>query len=238
MTEYLQIQKTIPFYQRLSSAHSYQRPDIDMYVIAHVLNFTDVVVEVTLPEYCDAPAIIPTSEIKVKRGRRVADYVKKGQEVVAQVIRVDEEGRLDLSMKSVTKEDEAATKERYAKAQKVHSIICSAAGYKRDDAEALYKSFQDIECLYTHFEQILVGDASTENQALLKAIQQRMPIPSYTCEKEIVLRNLNADQTADQLTKLVEKGFKVYITAPPKYKISITMPSRLKAEAALTALSS
>lgn len=227
MTDHQQIQKTIPFYLC-------QTPALDSYVIAHVLDFTDVVVNVVLPEYCDAPAIIPTSEIKVKRGRRVADYVKKGQEVVAQVIRVDEEGRLDLSMKVVTKEDEASTKERYAKAQKVHSIICSAANYSIPDALELYVQCREVqEDLYELFEQILVGDKEAPSETLLQAIQKRINLPSYTCEKEIVIRNINATDTANQLTKLVERGFKVYLTAPPKYKISITMPSRLKAEALL-----
>ncbi len=232
MTDIQALLKSIPFFV-------VDKPPMDSYVIAHVVSFTDVVVEVTLPEYCDAPAIIPTSEIKVKRGRRVGDYVKKGKEVVAQVIRVDEEGRLDLSMKVVTKEDEESVKQRYAKAQKVHSIVCSAANYSAEAAKELYKQLRETsDNLYELFEQMLVGDCESPSDALLQSIKQRMPMPSYTCEKEIVLRHLTAAETAKKLDALVEQGFKVYVTAPPKYKITVSMPSKLKAEAKLMGLSS
>lgn len=220
--------RKIPFYPE-------QTPPMDSYVIAEVQSFTDVVVEVLLPEYGNLPAIIPTSEIKVKRGRRVGDYVKKGKEVVAQVIRVDEEGRLDLSMKVVTQDDDKGVRERYAKAQKVHSIVCTASNYKEEDVRALYNELHSkVENLYAYFEGVLVGEAPCESEALVKAIHMRLVVPSYTVEKEISILSLTAEATEAKLTALVEQGFKVYVTAPPKYKITATASSPQKAEQQLS----
>lgn len=234
-------------------------PPLESYVIAEVLDFTDTVVDVVLPEYGRKDAIIPTSEIKVKRGKRVGDYVKKGKDVVAQVIRVDEEGRLDLSLKVVTKEDEAKVRERYAKAQKVHSIVCTAASYNAEAVKDLYAALgTDFQALHALFEAILVREAEGEaeavgeeeenathtlpssalNEALLKAIHMRMQIPSYTVEKEVVLLSKTVEETEQKLNALVEKGCKVYVTAPPKYKITVTAPSIQKAEHLLSQLTS
>ena len=217
-------------------------PAMDTYVIAEVQSFTDVVVEVTLPEYGQHTAIIPTSEIKVKRGRRVGDYVKKGKEVVAQVIRVDEEGRLDLSMKVVQEVDTKTAFEKYFRAKKAHSILCQGCGYNADAIKAMYENLHQMiydspyADIYAYFESCLVDESAPPNQEILKAIQQRMQIPSYTGEKEILIRNLTADDTMKQLNGLVEKGFKVFVTAPPKYKISFTAPSQEKLALALASV--
>lgn len=128
-------------------------------------------------------------------------------------------------------------RERYAKAQKVHSILCTAGQYKEEAVRDLYADlFHNHPSLYDYFEAVLVGEAECQNSSLTNAISMRMNMPSYTCEKEIVVWSSTVEETAKKLDALVEQGFQVYVTAPPKYKVTCTQASKAKAEALLATM--
>jgi translation initiation factor 2 subunit 1 len=225
--------KQIPFYTN-------PRPSIDSLVVADVVDFNDVIVNCTLPEYCGLEAIIPTSEIKVKRGKAVRNYVKKGQQIVAQVIRIDEQGRVDMSLKMVKEDEQVQTMDTYHKTLKVLQICGAAANYKLERTIELYSLTQslaeDYESPYKYFEACLVEEATAPTPEIQEAIQKRIQTPSYTCEKEIQLRFSEpngVERITKQLNEWHAQGFQVFIVSPPKYKIVATANSLAKAQTLL-----
>jgi translation initiation factor 2 subunit 1 len=225
--------KQIPFFPE-------QTPVKDALVVADVVEFTDILVTCTLPEFCGMEALIPTSEIKVKRGKAVRNYVKKGQQIVAQVIRIDEQGRVDLSLKVVQPEEEKATMDKYHKTLKVLQILGGAANYNKEKTLTLYSLTQTLAEPYTspynYFEACLVGEAVAPIPEIQHSIEKRIPMPSYTCEKEVVLRFSEANGVAlitKQLNEWYENGLQVFIVSPPKYKLVATANSLAKAQALL-----
>jgi translation initiation factor 2 subunit 1 len=225
--------KTIPYYTS-------KTPSKDSLVIAYVYEFNDVIVNCTLPEYCGMEAIIPTTEIKVKRGKAVRNYVKKGQQIVAQVIRIDELGRVDLSLKAVRSDEEEGILDKYHKTLKVLQVIGAAANYGEEKAIELYSITQtlakDYESPYAYFEACLVGEDIAPNKEIQQVIQKRFTMPSYTCEKEVSLRFSEpngVELITKQLNNWCEKGVQVFVLSPPKYKLVVSANSKLKAQAIL-----
>lgn len=233
--------KTIPFYQSINGSIT---PAVDSLVVADVVDFTDIIVTCTLPEYAGLEAIIPTSEIKVKRGKAVRNYIKKGQQIVAQVIRIDSQGRVDMSLKVVQPEEEEKTLDKYHKALKVLQIVATAANYNKDKTIELYSLTHDFAkdyiSPYAYLEACLVGDATSPTLEILHAIQKRIPMPSYTVSKEIQLRYNDpngVDALRKKLDEIVSTGLQVHIVSPPLYKVSATSNSVQKAQALLDSFS-
>ena len=225
--------KNIPFYTETS-------PVLNSLVVADIYEYNDLIVNCRLPEYSNSEAIIPTTEIKIKRGKALRNYIKKGQQVVAQVIRVDEEGRLDLSMKAVREDETKDVLEKYHKTLKVLQILGTATHYKLEETQELlglvYTMSENYKSPYEFFEACLIGEEIAPTPEILSAIQMRMPIPSYTCEKEISIRFSEADGVKlvmNKLDELCSKGLQVYVIAPPKYRIVATANSLKKAQALL-----
>ena len=152
--------------------------------------------------------------------------------------------QIDLSIKSIPEADKEATMNMYHRASKVHKIICAASNYTRKVIDDLYvevraivRSIQqdqpDYDC-YRFFEQILVGEQPCTNEALLKVIQQRMYMPSVTIEKELRFQTNTPNgvqDITDRLTHIASQpGVKVFIVAPPLYRITATASTKTKAE--------
>jgi translation initiation factor 2 subunit 1 len=225
--------KTIPYYTS-------KTPSMDSLVIADVYEFNDVIVNCTLPEFCGMEAILPTTEIKVKRGKAVRNYIKKGQQIVAQVIRIDELGRVDLSLKAVRADEEEAVLDKYHKTLKVLQAIATASNYNYDKTIELHSITHDqareYESPYQYLEACLVGEDTAPSPEIQQAIQKRFVMPSYTCEKEVSLRFSEpngVELITKQLNTWCEKDIQVFVLSPPKYKLVATANSKVKAQAIL-----
>lgn len=227
-------------------------PESEELVIAQVTQCSDEVVHCCLPMYSNLPAILPTRHMNIRRGRKVKDYVKVGQLIVATIYTIhmtEQEGgsftqQIDLSIKSIPEAEKEATMNMYHRASKVHQIICAASDYKRQAVDELYTQLRTIvrpiqqdqpeyDC-YSFFEQILVGEQTCTNETLQKAIQQRMDMPSVTVEKEIRIQTNTPNgvqDVTDRLTQIASQpGVKVFIVAPPVYRITATASTKIKAE--------
>jgi translation initiation factor 2 alpha subunit (eIF-2alpha) len=229
-----------------------EAPTNDELVVAEVVSFTDDVVHCCLPMYSRLPVILPTRHINIRRGRKVRDYVKVGQLLVASVYtiyEVDKEDgtqvrQIDLSIKSIQEEDKQKTMEMFHRANKVHQVICAASDYKIQAVEALYKEVRDIVRgiqeeqieydAYTYFQEILIDEKECANEKLRKSIQQRMEMPSYTAEKEVRFQTNEPNGVqivSERLTEIAtHPGVKVFVVAPPLYRITCTATTKAKAE--------
>lgn len=232
-------QEPIAFYTK-------EYPSLHDSIVVEVVDFNDVRVNCTMCEYADYPAMLPTTEIKIKRGKRVSDYVKKGKQIVAQIIRVEEVGgekQFDLSLKQITPEESNEVFDSFYKMQKVIQIVSTASKYKKQESIDLLKRIwevveeKEIEHPYLYLESILVGETDPLTPEVLDAVKLRMNMPSYTVEKEITLQFTQSDGVTRLEQKLTELAsipdVKVFVLAPPKYKLQATAVSKAKAQALL-----
>ena len=238
-------------------------PEKGEIVVAEVISFTDDVVHCVLPMYARMPVILPTRHINMKRGKKVKDYVKVGRIEAATIYEIhtlNEEGQreIDLSIKSINDIDISLVKTIFYRAEKVHNIVCHAAQFNREKVIEYYKlihrlkgvlyhrenedeKWNDIENdTYSYFQLILLGKRESPSEDLYESIKQRMPVPTYTVEKDIRLNTIDPNGVkviTDRLNEYVRKeGTKVYIVAPPVYKVTATARTKEEAEEILATL--
>jgi translation initiation factor 2 alpha subunit (eIF-2alpha) len=234
-----------------------QTPPIHSVVIADVQSIRDDAVYCTLPAYGGKEVLLPTSEINVKRHKRVTDYVRVGQQIAVSVIR-DEGVHLDVSLKQVRASETEEILKQFHRDARVNLTVRSAAKQGAAATTALYEKYvwplvsdamddELVEDAYEFFEEVraVVDEPGPEGkhgfpQELLDAIRERIPMPTKTVEREIMIRqgifHDGAARTAAILDALAShEGIKVYLVAPPKYRIVATDRTRARAEARLEA---
>jgi translation initiation factor 2 alpha subunit (eIF-2alpha) len=225
-----------------------QLPAVGEFVIADITKIQDTAVYCTLPAYGDIEGMIPITEIGIKKKKRVTDYVRIGQSVVAQVFSVNEgEGErsagIDLTMACVHDEEREAALARYHRDLRLNNLVRSAAGVDRGLHDQLYREFvwPQGEAVTAWLEQIRVGElADGIPPEFVSAVMLRYPMPSYTEATDITVRfgvfhdgvaRLNA-----YLQELAARpGIQVVVTAPPKYRLAATAATRERAAAMLAA---
>ena len=235
-------------------------PPVNRIVVAIVTRITETAVYCVLPAYLDMEAMIPVSEIYINRHRRVTDYVKEGQTVVAQVLRHDP---LDMSMKIVRPAEQEAAMAAHGRDAKIHLIARAAAGgseellrnllvehvWPRGFEETPDSSADDDETSEYDGERVMAWmkeirggstsvDTSTLPPALVAAIMTRLPEPVVTQTQDITLRFGPFHDGVARLNALLTElsaipGLTVLVTAPPKYQLVATAPNAAAAAAIL-----
>jgi translation initiation factor 2 alpha subunit (eIF-2alpha) len=231
-------------------------PAVGETVVATVQQIKDVAVYATLPAYGDCEVMLPTSEINVRRGKRVSDYVRVGQDIAVAVIR-DEGDKFDVSMKQVREVERDAIMEKYHRDSKVALLVRTAATDPTVSVDALYRDvvWPLIEWLEEEqededgphdvlavFEAVRGGDAAPVAipPALHAAIMQKLPAPTWREEAEFMMRfgtfHDGAARVAATLTRLSQMpGIEVHVVAPPKYRLVATATTKAEAAALLAA---
>jgi translation initiation factor 2 alpha subunit (eIF-2alpha) len=225
---------------------------VDTIVVVTITRITDTAVYCELPAYLNMEAMIPISEIYIKRHRRVTDYVKEGQTVVAQVLRHDP---MDLSMKIVREKEREAAMEAYGRDKKIHQIARTAAAGSAARLNALLqehvwpRGFSE-EGAYNgattlEWMRAIRGrspDVSTAGlpAELVAAIMEELPEPVVTQSRDVVVRFGAFHDGVARLNALLAElaampGLTVLVTAPPKYQLVATAPNAAAATALLTA---
>lgn len=224
-------------------------PPLNKLVIANVTRITDTAVYCELPAYMDMEAMIPISEIYIKRHRRVTDYVKEGQTVVAQVLRHDP---IDLSLKIVREAERDAAMEAHGRDAKIHQIARTAAGGSvatlmsllteeiwtrgcgvtldargcvTDETGADEDSIYDGERVMAWMRMIR-GSGSVDAveavpSALIAAIMTRLPEPIVTLTKDITLRFGVFHDGVTRLNALLSE-----LAATPGLSVIVTAPPK------------
>jgi translation initiation factor 2 alpha subunit (eIF-2alpha) len=219
-------------------------PAIGSLVVATVQRIADTAVYCTLPAYRNHEVMLPTSEINVRRGRRVCDYVRVGQQIVVAVVR-DDGDKLDVSLKQVREAERDAVLEAHARAAKIALIVRSACG--QDDpgrVAAMYRDtiwpIGDTDTVYALFEEVkaggpVVGGLPAE---LAVAIHNKMPAATYTTSADVTIRAAlypdGSQRVSATLTRLASE-VEVFVVAPPKYRLTATDSTKARADARLAA---
>lgn len=230
-------------------------PAVGGVVVATVQQIKDVAVYATLPAYGDCEVMLPTSEINVRRGKRVSDYVRVGQDIALTIIR-DDGDKFDGSMKQVREVERDAAMEKYHRDSKVALLARTAATDPAVSAEVLYRDVvwplmewiaeQEDEDrprdVLAVFEAVRGGGESPIPipPALHAAIMQKLPAPTWRQEAEFMMRfgtfHDGAARVAATLTRLSQMpGIEVHVVAPPKYRLVATAATKAEAAALLAA---
>lgn len=112
-------------------------PTVGTLVVAIIGAIHDTSVDCTLPAYGDVAVLLPTSEIPVRKHRRVTDYVRQGQLLVVDVVR-NIHGQVDVSMKRISESEGSAVLAKYHRDAKAHLIVRTAADLDEGAAIQLY----------------------------------------------------------------------------------------------------
>lgn len=245
-------------------------PAVGNIVIADVQRIRDEAVYCTLPAYGDMEVMLPTSEINVKRHKRVTDYVRVGQQIAVNVMR-DEGKYMDVSMKQVRDSETKEALDQFHRDSRVNLIVRSAAGQDAAAAEALYRDVvwplvseamddERVVDAYEFFEElraadeVIVGEEPTASSAtrvvvalpvpippaLMEAIRARIPMPTHTAEREVMIRQGTYHDGAARVAAILDslattEGIQVIVVAPPKYRIVATERTKAIATARLDA---
>jgi len=235
--------------------YAVRTPAVGEVVIATVQQIKDVAVYATLPAYGDCEVMLPTSEINVRRGKRVGDYVRVGQDIAVAIIR-DDGNKFDVSLKQVREVERGAAMEKYHRDSKIALLVRTAATDPTVSVETLYRDVvwplmewiaQQEDEGRSHdvlavFEVVRGGGESPIliPPALHAAIMQKLPAPTWREEAEFMMRfgtfHDGAARVAATLTRLSQMpGIEVHVVAPPKYRLVATATTKAEATALLAA---
>lgn len=223
-------------------------PEVGDIVVATVQRIGDTAVYCTLPAYQEFEVMLPTSEINVRRGRRVGDYVRVGQMIAVSVLR-DDGDKLDVSLKQVREAERDAALAKHVKDVKIALIVRTACGLDEERANTMYRDViwprSAEEDLYTLFEEVKAAgpdsDVGSDLPAeLVAAIHAKMPEASYTASADVTIRfapfHDGAARVAATLTELAARPrIEVFVIAPPKYRLTATDKTQARADARLAA---
>lgn len=231
-------------------------PPVGTIVIADIHRVTDTAAYCSLPAYKEMEAMIPSSEIHIKRHRRITDYVKEGQAVVAQVLRHDP---MDMSLKIVRDAEREAALSAHGRDGKIHLIARTAAagsaarleavlreeiwprGCLSDSTEEEETPPYDGEQVMTWMRAIRGGEPTSAegvSAPLVAAIMTHLPESTVTMTKDVTLRFGAFHDGVGRLNALLGEltaipGLTVLVTAPPKYQLVATAPNSTAAAALL-----
>lgn len=231
------------------NVHSFYptKPAISAIVVGVIKSIGDVAAYCTLRLHGNIEYMLPLTEINMKRHKRVSDYIRVGQDVVLQIMGTDTDTY--VSMKEVSENEKKTAMERYVHDLKVDLIVRTAAEQNPDRIAELLKTvvhplLEKDQDPYLAFEEVRIakedGAAIPDiyTPALVTAIQQKMPVVTHTAEKEIVMRFGCVTNGVDRLNQELNRiaaipGIRVFIVAPPKYKLVATDRTPTRAAALL-----
>lgn len=222
-------------------------PEENDLVVAAVREIGEAAVYCTLPAYEDREVMLPTSEINVKRGRRVADYVKVGALIPCMVLRIDG-SKIDVSLKKCREEEGKETLEAHHRAARVDLIVRTAANQNHDKTMALYRDvvwpldLEGFRDTLAYFEEMRMrledGGATGLPLELDAAIRAKVALTPKTAEREIMLRFGQYHDGVARLQAELERlaaldGIEVFVVAAPKFRLVATDKTNARATARL-----
>ncbi len=127
-------------------------PNINDKVVCKCINISYDGCIVNLPEYGNISALIPYKELSKTRIKNITSFIKKGKTFIAEVINIDSDKLyVDLSKKSVNKNEEIEAENYYNKSKRVNSVIKRVSELSNISAIEFYDKY--IWNLYDNFEQ-------------------------------------------------------------------------------------
>jgi len=231
-------------------------PDVGDLVIVTVLRITDYGAYVKLDEY-DKEGLLHVSEISSSWVRNIRDFVREGQKVVLKVLRVDVEKRhVDLSLRRVTKREKREKILFWKKDRKAHSLLRNASEKLNIPLEEVYEKagvliekefggiYEGLEKIAKEGANVLLKLGVPEDIAVTieEIAKEKIRIPMVKIKGILELQCTKPNGaslikeallSAQKIQDLQGTKVRIYVVAPPKYRIEVSAEDYTKAESVL-----
>jgi translation initiation factor 2 subunit 1 len=231
-------------------------PDVGDLVVATVVRITDYGAYVKLDEY-DKEGLLHISEVASRWVRNIRVFVREGQKVVLKVLRVDaEKEHVDLSLRRVTKREKKEKILSWKKDRKADTLLRSASEKLNISFEEIYeKAGALIEKEFGELHEGLEKTAKEGADVLLKLgvpkdiavtleeiAKERIKIPLVKVKGILELQCTKPNGAvliketllkAQKIGKSQGTNVRIYVVAPPKYRIVVSAEDYKSAENAL-----
>lgn len=228
-------------------------PEVGDLVIATIERITDYGAYVLLDEY-RKEGLLHISEVSSGWIRNIRHFVREGQKVVLKVLRVDaEKGHVDLSLRRVTKREKREKILSWKKDRKADGLLRSASEKLKLPIEEVYEKagaliehefggvYEGLEKAAKEGAGVLLGIgvpkdmAETIVEIAKEKIRISMPKVKGTlkleCTKpEGVTLIQKALLSAQETGKSLGARVRVYVVAPPRYRIEVSAKEYREAE--------
>ncbi|MBI5148492.1 hypothetical protein HZA33_02325 [Candidatus Pacearchaeota archaeon] len=204
-------------------------PKEEELILCTVDRILGTTVFVKLDEY-NIEGVINTSEIAPGRIRNIRDYVTPNKRIVCKVIRIDEKGNIDLSLRRVSVKERNKLMEQYEKERNMIAILKIILKDQRRLSEITSK-ITEKETLTDFFERATEQDylnsglKKEEIQQLNKILEEKSQKKKVSLKLKISLSS-TAENGLEKIKKILTKGLRggVEITylAAPHYILIIT----------------
>ncbi|HIP84168.1 MAG TPA: translation initiation factor IF-2 subunit alpha [Methanothermococcus okinawensis] len=232
-------------------------PEEGELVIGTVVDVKPYGAFVQLLEYPNREGMIHISEVSSGWVKNIRDHVKRGQRVVAKVMRVDKKkGHIDLSLKRVTEQQKKAKIQEWKRFQRAEKLLQFAGeklgksleeaweevGYKLE--EEFGELYHALECIAIEGKEILEElDIPREwRDVLYQVAVENIELPTVKVDGILTITTTES-RGIDVIKKVLKKALEAnpyedvlvdirYIGAP-KYRIEVEAPDYKSGEEVL-----
>ena len=219
-------------------------PDVGDFAICTVERITDYGAYVLLDEY-SKEGLLHISEVSSTWVRNLRDFVREGQKTVLKVLRVDpDRGHVDLSLRRVTKRERREKVLSWKKERKAESLLRTAAERLNTSPEEIFeqagalleKKFGEVheglEKTAREGVEVLLNLGVPETMAatIEDVAKEKIRLPmlkvkgtlELACTKPngvVLIRD--ALRSAQKVSRSNDTDVRIYVVAPPRYRIEV-----------------
>ncbi|MCS3900781.1 translation initiation factor IF-2 subunit alpha [Methanococcus voltae] len=226
-------------------------------VIGNVSDVKSFGAFVELLEYPKKEGMVHISEVSSGWIKNIRDHIKKGQRVVAKVVRVNpNKNQIDLSLKRVTDQQKRAKVQewkRFQRAEKLLQFASEKMGKSMDEAwkEVGHTIVEEFGELYVAFESLVIeGEEAFEDldvpakwtKELEKIAKENIELSNVKVDGILTLSTTEPDGIK-VIKKVIKKAIKanpyedvqveVSYVGAPKYRIEVIAPDYKSGEEVL-----
>jgi len=231
-------------------------PEVGDLVIASIQKVTSYGAYVLLDEY-GKEGLLHISEVSSGWVRNIRSFVREGQKTVLKVLRVNpEKGHVDLSLRRVTKRGRREKLLAWKKERKAEGLLRSVSEKLNIPVEEIYeKAGSLIEAkfggLYPGLEKtaregpdvlLELGVPKDLAVVIAEVVKEKIKLPLVKIKGTLELQCMKPDGVvhireallnAQKIGKSSGTKVRVYVVAPPKYRIEVSAEDYKAAERAL-----
>jgi len=228
-------------------------PEVGDLVIATIARITDYGAYVLLDEY-GKEGLLHISEVSSGWIRNIRHFVREGQKVVLKVLRVDvEKGHVDLSLRRVTKREKREKILSWKKDRKSDSLLRSVSEKLKIPFEEVYEKagaliehefggvYEGLEKAAKEGAAVLIGIGVPKEmaEAIADIAKEKIRIPMVKVKGTLKLQCTKpkgvaliqeALLSAQEIGKPLGARVRVYVVAPPRYRIEVSAEDYKEAE--------
>jgi translation initiation factor 2 subunit 1 len=231
-------------------------PEVGDLVIASIEKVTNYGAYVFLDEY-GKEGLLHISEVSSGWVRNIRSFIREGQKTVLKVLRVDpEKGHVDLSLRRVTKRERREKILTWKKERKAEGLLRSVSERLNMSFEEVYEKagslieakfgelYKGLEKVATEGVDVLLELGVPKNlaAAIIEVVKEKIKLPQVKIKGTIELQCMKHDGvvrireallSAQNIEKASGTKIRVYVVAPPKYRIEVLAEDYKEAEAIL-----